>query len=129
MGVENVLAETLNWFKTAPSFFKATAAATTNLTSVKGSAGLLVAGYLRNRAASERYVKFYNKASAPVLANDVPVMTLGIAAASMLPLGQVLGSFGTSFPLGIAFAITGAYPDTDATAVTAGDVDINLTYL
>lgn len=107
---------------------KATAAATTNITLVKGSGARIVGGYLRNRAAAEKYVKIYDKATAPVLASDVPKLTLGIPAAGYIGLGDIVGQYGLKLVNGFGYAITGAYADTDATAVVASDVDVNFIY-
>ena len=108
---------------------KATAALSTNLTSVIARQAKLTGGYLRNRAAAEKYVKLYDKASAPVVATDVPLITLGIPAAGYIGLGDIVGTYGMRFSLGIAYAITGAYANTDATATAVGDVDMNLLYV
>ncbi|HVW75214.1 MAG TPA: hypothetical protein VHC39_16370 [Rhizomicrobium sp.] len=107
---------------------KLTSAATTNATSVKTSNANLCAGSLRNRAASERYFKFYNKASAPTVGTDIPVLTIGLPPASSMMLADFTGAAGIRFGNGIAYAITGAYADSDTTAVAAGDVDVNLVY-
>jgi hypothetical protein len=107
---------------------KLTAAASTNATSVKATGGMLSGGYVRNRSASEKYFKLYNKASAPVVGTDVPVMTIGIPANDRIALGDLLGSYGFRFSAGIAYALTGAFADADTTALTAGDVDVNLIY-
>jgi len=93
--------------------------------SVKASAGQLYGYYLENNAASARYVKFYDKASAPVVASDTPVLTLplpaGAAANLTLPIGLV-------FATGIAICATGGVGDTDSTAPSANDVVVNLFY-
>lgn len=107
---------------------KATAAATTNLTSVKAGGVKLCGGYLRNRAAAEKYVKIYDKASAPVLASDVPLLTIGLPAGAYIGMGDLLGQYGLKLTLGLAYAITGAYANTDTTAVVASDVDVNFIY-
>jgi hypothetical protein len=108
---------------------KATSLATTNLTAAVVGPARVVGGYLRNRAAAEKFLKLYNKASAPVLATDVPLMTIGLPAGAYIGMGDIIGTFGMLFPLGVAYAITGAYANTDATAVAAGDVDVNLLYV
>lgn len=101
---------------------KIKAAASTNLTSVKASAGV-VGGFLfaNNHASAARFVKLYNKASAPVIASDTALLIATIA----IPAGQVR-SFefpaGLNFSTGIAYAITGAVGETDATAISVDDV-------
>lgn len=110
------------------SAHKLTSAATTNATSAKASPDSVVGGSLRNRAATERYFKFYNKASAPVIGTDIPMATIGIPAGGLENLGDFVGYCGLRFTLGVAYVITGAYADADATAIAAGDVDVNLIF-
>lgn len=107
---------------------KATAAASTNLTSVKAGGVKLTGGYLRNRAAAEKYVKIYDKASAPVPANDTPILTIGLPAGAYIGIGDMLGPYGLRLLLGLAYSITGAYANADTTAVVASDVDVNFVY-
>lgn len=105
---------------------KLISAATTNATSVKASAGTI--GYLTasNINASPRYLKIYNKASAPTVGTDVPVHTF------IIP-GNTAGA-GTNIPLppqgialgtGIAFATTTGVADADTGAVASADLVIN----
>lgn len=110
----------------ALSKLRVMAAATTNATSIKASAGRLYEVHLCNLAASIRFVKFYNKASAPTVGTDIPVATYPIPANG----GRLdLTSFhGVSFATGIAMAITGAVADADATAVATNDVVGELLY-
>ena len=106
--------------------FKLQSAATTNATSVKTSAGEVGLIVAFNVATSVRYLKFYNKASAPTVGTDVPVLVLPIPASSN---GFVISpSEGIAFSTGIALAITGAVGDTDTTAVAANDVVLSLAY-
>jgi hypothetical protein len=46
-----------------------------------------------------------------------------------LPLAEIVGVLGLSLTTGIAYAVTGAAADLDATAVAAGDVIVNLLYI
>src|SRR5581483_5493004 len=55
-------------------------AASTNATSVKASAGRLYQIHLCNTSAALKFVKFYNKASAPTVGTDTPVATYPLAA-------------------------------------------------
>jgi hypothetical protein len=101
------------------------AAATTNATSVKASAGDLfkVRGF--NNKASAVFLKLYNKASAPTVGTDTPVLTFRLAPSADFAID--LDGFYCS--AGIAYAITGAAADADTTALAAGDVQaMNLTY-
>jgi hypothetical protein len=101
-------------------------AASTNLTSVKASSGRIYGYHICNTSATARYVKFYNKASAPVLASDVPVRTIYVPATSSTVI--YTSNIGLQFGTGIAYAIVGAVADTDATAVAANDIILNLDY-
>jgi hypothetical protein len=95
-------------------------AATTNATSVKTSSGVLNQAILTNNAATIAYIKFYNKASAPVVGTDVPIATFSIPA-NGVPL-VITPPVGIAFSTGIAYAITGAAADADATAVAVNQV-------
>lgn len=107
------------------------AAASTNATSVKASAGNLFTAYGVNTNAAARYLKFYNKASAPTVGTDVPVLTLYMPP-STVNGGQFtfqFGEFGQYFSTGLAYAMTTAAADADTGALTAGDViAFNITY-
>lgn len=103
-------------------------AATTNATSIKGSAGQFysMAGY--NTNAAPRYLKLYDKASAPTVGTDTPVWVM------MLPGNAAGAGANLSLPLplactlGLAFAITGGIADNDTTSVGAGDCVIDFLY-
>jgi hypothetical protein len=101
-------------------------AATTNLTSIKATAGTLFELSISNPTATPAFVKLYNKASAPVVATDVPIATIPIAAGAFQAVD--LGAIGKRFALGIAVAVTGAAIATDATATVAG-IQIHGTYI
>ena len=94
--------------------------------SVKASAGALFELSLSNPTATAAYVKLYNKASAPVPASDVPVLTIPLPANSAVV--QQFGALGKRFATGIALGITGAIGKTDTTATVAG-LQIHGTYL
>lgn len=100
-------------------------AATTNAAVVKASAGSLYELAVSNLTASAIYVKFYNKASAPTVGTDVPVLTIPVVANATLM--QPFGALGKRFGTGIAIAVTGAAVATDTTAVAVG-AQINATY-
>lgn len=103
------------------------AAATTNPTSVKASAGRVyqVLGY--NAAPALRYLKLYNKASAPTVGTDTPVKTIALPPQSAFAIDNA--DLGRSFSSGIAFALTVNVADSDATALAAGDIlALNMDY-
>jgi hypothetical protein len=110
-----------------PTPFSLSSAASTNLTSVKASAGSLYTVAASNNGAAAAFLKLYNKASAPVVASDVPVLIVPIGASSVVSLN--LGGLGHRFATGIALAITNLIADTDATPVVAGQVKAILDYV
>lgn len=106
------------------SFINSTAS--TNATSVKNSAGTVWSIVASNTNAAARYVKLYNKASAPTVGTDTPVMVITI------PAGQTVnihgGSNGIRFGTGIALAITTGMADSDATSVAADEIKVATAY-
>ena len=101
-------------------------AATTNATSSKASTAWLFSVSWYNTNAAARFLKIYNKASAPTVGTDTPFLTIA--------LPQTAGNSITfQSPLylstGLAFALTVNASDADTTAVGAGDVvGLNLVY-
>lgn len=95
------------------------AAATTNATSLKASAGQIYNIDVFNTAAYTVFLKIYNKASAPTVGTDTPVWTIPIPAgggfSKFIPMGKTLGT-------GVAYAITKLQADSDTTVVVAGDL-------
>lgn len=110
-----------------PTQSNTNSAGTTNATSVKGSAATLYGIVASNINAAIRYLKLYNKATAPTVGTDIPVMTLAIPATGVLSVN--LGTLGARFTTGLAFAITTLGTDADATAVAAGEIKVSLAYL
>jgi len=105
-------------------------AATTNAASIKATAGTL--GYIvaGNTNAAARFLKLYNKASAPTVGTDIPVQTFIIpGGASGAGSNIMLPVQGAAFTLGIAFAITGLIADADTTVIGAGDVCLSYGYI
>lgn len=102
----------------AGTAYNLTSAATTNAASVKASAGSLFELSLSNVTAATVYLKLYNKASAPTVGTDVPIMTIPVAAGAVW--SAEFGRIGKRFSAGIALAITGAAAATDTTAIAAG---------
>lgn len=109
-----------------PTPYKLNSAATTNATSVSATANTLLFGYyISNTNSSVRYVKFYNKASAPTVGTDTPVLVLAIPGSGA---ANVSFPAGVNFTTGLAFATTTGAADSDTTAVAANEVIVNLVY-
>lgn len=102
-------------------------AATTNATRLKASAGNLLGITLSNTSAAAKYVKFYNKASAPTVGTDTPVCLFAVPAGGTVTVDGSAWAF-VRFTTGIAYAITGAATDADTTAVAVNDVSGWITY-
>jgi hypothetical protein len=79
------------------------AAADTNATSAKASPGTLYSVKGFNAAGAARYLKFYDKASAPTVGTDTPVLTIYLPAST-------------------AYGMVTAGADNSTAALTAGDV-------
>lgn len=97
-------------------------AATTNATSIKASAGTVWSINATNTNAAVRYLKLYNKASAPTVGTDVPVLTVAIPATGFVKVDG--GSNGIRFATGIALAITTGATDADTGAVAAAEIKL-----
>lgn len=100
-------------------------AATTNATSAKASAAKLFGLQGYNANAAVRYLKLYDKATAPVVGTDVPVKTLALPPTAAFAFDFV----GYDFAVGLAYALTTGAADADVGAVAAGDIlGLNVDY-
>lgn len=111
----------------APTALNINSAATTNATSVKTSAGTLYNISASNINAAARYIKLYNKASAPTVGTDVPVLTMLIPAGSTID--HDFGLIGHRFSLGIALAITSGAADSDTGAVAVNEIKVIASFI
>ncbi len=94
----------------------ATARVVTGTTGViKASAGQLYSLSAYNSNAGVRYLQLYNKATAPTLSTDTPVMTFPLLATGITHVP--LPSVGAAFSTGISWAYT---TDDIAIPTTAG---------
>lgn len=98
-------------------------AASTNQTLVKGTPGRIVSIVCSNVNAATRYVKLFDKATAPVTGTDTPILTIQVLTGATV--GIVVGY---TTLLGIGLAITVNATDLDNTNVAAGDVKVLLSY-
>lgn len=101
------------------------AGASTNATNVKGSAGHLYFVYVYNASGSVQYLKWYNKATAPTVGTDTPVLVIAVppgAAATFSP------PHGMAFSTGIGFGTTTDVADNGTTAVAANSLVISYAY-
>lgn len=108
---------------------KLISAATTNATNAKASAGQVYAVQVFNINAAVRYLKLYNKATAPTVGTDIPVKTITIPG-NTAGAGVVMVSWeqGLAFGTGIGFALTTGVADADTGAVAANEIVVNMDY-
>lgn len=100
--------------------------ATTNAALVRNAATDLfrLRGY--NAAATPRFLKLYNKATAPVAGTDTPVATFYLPPTAPFELDFETPMY---FATGFGYAITGAAADSDTTVLAAGDIlCMNISY-
>src|SRR5262249_50944180 len=107
------------------SVARVVSAASTNATVVKASAGQVYGWFLSNTNAAARYCKIYNKATAPTVGTDVPILTL------LIPAGGAANtefSNGIAFATGIGLALTTGATDADTGAVAANECIANILF-
>ena len=110
------------------SISRVISAASTNATTIKGSAGQVYGVLCFNTNAAARYLKLYNKATSPTVGTDTPVITITI------PGGTTGGGVSFELPQGIAFAtgiasaITTGAADADTGAVASAEIIAHVFY-
>jgi hypothetical protein len=104
----------------------AISAASTNATSVTAVATTANTISCSNTNASPRYLKLYNKASAPTVGTDTPVATI------LLKPGETTvvdcGAYGRRFSLGLGYALTTGIAVADTGAVAASEHAVEMSY-
>jgi hypothetical protein len=108
--------------------YKLISTASTNANVVKASAGNLYSILAIGSTSNIYYLKLYNKATAPSVGVDVPVMTIPVPGNIQGAGVSIPFSIGVNFSLGIAIAITSGSADINTGAVGANEVIVNLTY-
>jgi len=118
-----------NWTRAGCTNSKLISATSTNATSIKASAGVVYGIYAVNSNSTVtnfRYVKLYNKASAPTVGSDTPTNVYSLPGTG----GGVIAipPTGMAFTTGIALAITTGAPDNDTGSVAANEIVVNVCY-
>lgn len=95
------------------------AAASVNNTLVQGQPSVVDGVSFTNFAAYDVFVKFYDKATAPVAGTDTPYMVVRVQAGKDrdIPFPK-----GVKFASGLGYAITKLLADSDTTVVVANDL-------
>lgn len=102
-------------------------AASNNATNLKASTGYLLKMVGHNVNAAVRYVKFYNKATAPSPGTDTPVLVVPLPAAGA-PVNIDFPDEGMEFSLGIGYGIVTGGADSDNTSTAANEQFFTLWY-
>lgn len=106
-------------------------AATTNSTSVTATRASVYLIVVSNHFTASRFLKLYDKATAPTCGTDTPVKTIEVGGVTTSPTATTLvipNPIGSLFKSGIGFCITGVGTDADTTAVGANEVTLDLDY-
>lgn len=110
---------------TPPTTFTLNSAATTNATLVDAGAHTIFSISASNANAAVRYLKIYNKATAPTVGTDRPILTLPIPATGLVHIPTFMG---IRCPLGIGMALTTGVADSDTAAVAVNDIKVVISY-
>lgn len=100
--------------------------ASVNATLVLARPGVLSQIALSNHDASHSFIKFYNKATAPVVGTDVPLATMLIPTKGITIITL---PFGLNFSIGMGFGLTKNPNISDTTAVGADSIVGFITYV
>lgn len=117
-------------FGAAPSGlsqFGRIASADVNAAVVKAGPGMVFGYSISNTNAAARYVKFYNKATAPTVGTDVPIRRVCIPAGQTVQFHTPVGLAG--FTAGIAIGATTGALDNDTGALSLADLVIAIDYV
>ena len=103
----------------------------TNATSVKASAGTVFNIIIHNThggggSGSSITIRFYDKATAPTVGTDVPMIIVHVSSSTSK---EVNFTSGITFTNGIAYALTAGDSLLDATAVDADGVQVYMGYM
>lgn len=106
--------------------YNVTSLATTNAAVIKASAGNIRRLVVTNTTTTARFLKLYNKATAPTVGTDVPTSIITVPAKGTVNLD--CKADGLVFGTGIGIALTAAAAYTDVAAVAAGALVVKISY-
>ena len=92
---------------------------------IKTSPGQIYGWFLFNTSSAIRYVKLYNKSSAPIVGIDKPFMTIPLPAGGGANVNFTSGIY---FSKGIGVGATTGVADSSTGAPADGDIIVNLIY-
>ncbi len=99
--------------------YRILSANSTNATLVKASPAALWGWDFYNTNAAVRWLKLYNKTSAPTVGSDTPSMTIALKPGDH---SRIVIPFAIPFPTGLSFALTTGVADSDTGAVAANEI-------
>ncbi len=91
---------------------------------IKSSPGEVGGWFICNQAVATRFIKLYDKATAPG-SGDTPKLTIAVPASSA---ANILSESGIDFTTGIGIRATQNVADNDTVAPTANDVVLCIFY-
>jgi hypothetical protein len=91
---------------------------------IKNSPGQIYSIHAVNINAAARYLKVYDKATAPTQA-DTPALTIHLPATGSR---EILFPIGVEFSAGISIRVTTGVADNDTGAPTVNETIVNMTY-
>jgi len=112
-------------YKANTSHVLPTTAATTNATSVNAAATDLFSIWVYNSNAAVRYLKIYDKASAPTVGTDTPELVIPLIPAVLTKVEWPKGYY---LSLGLAYAMTTEATTAGTTAVSTDILGLTITY-
>jgi hypothetical protein len=112
-------------YKANSSHILPTTAATTNATSVTEAATDVFSIWVYNANAALRYLKIYDKASAPTVGTDTPELVIPLKATDFTVV-----TFAKGFHLGtgLSYALTTGAATSDTAAVGTDITGLTITY-
>jgi hypothetical protein len=108
--------------------FRRISTADTNAAIISAGPTKLSTLVVGNINASMRYLKLYDKATAPTVGTDAPVFVVPIPGGTSGAGGAISLPNGLQFNKGLAMAITAGIADSDATAIGANEVCVSGAY-
>lgn len=95
---------------------------------VKNGAANLYAIHIYNNSGQVRYIKLFDKGTAPALATDTPAITLAVAGSGTINSLNIVVPFGINFNNGIGVGASAGAADGNTGTVNANDVICDLFY-
>lgn len=103
-------------------------AASTNATLCVGRGALVGTIHASNVNAAARYLKLYDKATAPTVGTDTPRFTVLIPGAATGGQASIAFPIQPIFQNGLGLALTTGVADSDTAAVAANEIVVHVAY-